>query len=421
MFEKTTFPSGLRLLTVPMNHVASAAVLVMAKAGSRYERQRINGLAHFLEHMFFKGSRRYPTAKKISLAIEGVGGTINGWTDLEEAAYWVKVPKRHLNKGIDLLGDIVLNSKFDPLEIERERGVILEEINRREDNPEQRVLEVLFEALFPNHPLGRRTLGTKEIIKKISQQDFLTYFKNFYRPGDMIVAVGGRIEKGEVAKEVASQFLFPTKTTPGDFEKFKDTQVSPVVNVYPKKTEQAHLVLGLKTFPAGHPDRFTLAVLDSLLGKGISSRLFQNIREKKGLAYSIYSAHDFYQDTGVFLIHAGLNLGKVKEAILATLEELRLLKEKEVSPRELSQAKEKIKGPLTFILEEPMTLATFFTHQELLEKEVLAPQEMMERIDKVTVNDIKRLAKDLFLAQKLNLALVGPFEDRQGFQKLLEF
>lgn len=420
MFEKTTFPSGLRLLTVPMNQVASAAVLVMVRAGSRYENKRINGLAHFLEHMFFKGSRSFPTAKKISLAIEGVGGIINGWTDLEEAAYWVKLPAKFLNKGIGLLSDIVLHSKFDPAEIDRERGVVIEEANRREDNPEQRVLEVFFETAFPNHPLGRRTLGTKEIIKKVSRDDFLTYFKNFYQPKDMIVAVGGRLNKKEAAKEVASQFLFPTKTTLGDFEKFKDTQVSPVVNVYPKKTEQAHLVLGLKTFPAGHRDRFALAVLDSLLGKGISSRLFQNIREKKGLAYSIYSTHDFFEDSGVFLIHAGLNLGKVDKAISAVLEELRLIKEKPVGKNELSQAKEKIKGPLTFLLEEPMSLATFFSHQELLEKEVLTPKEIMERIDKVTVDDIKRLGNELFLAQKLNLALIGPFEDGQGYKKLLE-
>lgn len=418
MFEHTIFPNKLRLYTIPMDSVKSVTVLFLFGVGSRYERREVNGISHFLEHMFFKGTKKRPTAFEITSLIEGIGGEFNAFTSKEYTGFYVKAASQHLPLIFDVLTDMLTNSIFDPREIERERGVILEEINMYEDVPMRRIGDVYDQLLYGDQPLGWRTIGGKETIKQIKRADFLQQIKTFYRPSNMVVGVAGSADEAEV-KELVDKFLghLSDKSVP-KHSKVVEKQKRPEVSVYHKKSDQAHLCLGVRAFSLGHPDRPKLEVLSTILGGGMSSRLFIELREKRGLAYYIRASADMNTDCGTFVIQAGVDLTKIDDSIKVILMELTKISGS-VTEKELIKAKEYIKGRLILELEDSQAVANLYVGQAVLEKKVKTPEEIMEEIDRVSRDDIVRIAGDIFKNSGLNLAVIGPFEEKSRFEKIV--
>lgn len=404
---------------VPMDSVKSVTTMILVGVGSRYETKEISGLSHFLEHMAFKGTQKRPTAMTISSLIDGIGGEFNAFTSKEITGFFIKSAANHLILAIDVLSDILLHSKFEEAEIEKERGVILEEINLYEDTPMRKVSDVYEELLYGDTPLGWDTAGRKEVIKKITRQDFLNYLHSFYSPQGMALVVAGSFEKQRVL-DSAKEYL-------GDMELFDTPSYTPVIEnqtqpqalVKFKKTEQAHLCLGVRTFPYSHPDRYTLAVLATILGGGMSSRLFHEVREKRGLAYYVRSSSDHFLDTGTLVTQAGVDLRRIEEVVKIILDEYRKMTVETCSKGEFSKAKEYLKGHLILELEDSRGVASLFGGQEILEKRIRTPEEIIAEIERVSVEDIQRVAGEIFKENKLNLAVIGPFEDGKKFEEIL--
>lgn len=431
-YQRSVLSNGLRLITVPMEHVQSATVLILVGAGSRYETKEINGLSHFLEHMAFKGTNKRPNALAISSEIEGVGGEFNAFTSKDHTGFYIKAANKHLPLMIDVLSDMLLHSKFNPEEIDRERGVIIEEINLYEDTPSRKIGEIYEELLYGETPLGRDIAGKPEIIKKIQRQDFLGYVNGLYAPEKTVVVVAGGINKVQSLIEKALGD-WKNKAT-WHYEKASDNQNRPQVKIVYKKTEQAHLALGVRAYNFFHPDRYPLALLSTILGGGMSSRLFIQVRERRGLAYYVHSAAEQYSDVGNFVTLAGVDLKKIDEAVKVILEEYQKISQSKalrewakhspgvegVSVKELTKAKEFLKGRLILELEDSRAQAGIFGSSELLESKIKTPEEIIGKIDQVALEDLERVAKDLFRKEKLNLAVIGPFKDRQRFEKLLK-
>lgn len=417
-YQKTTLDNGLRLITVPMNHVQSVTVLILVGAGSRYENRQISGLSHFLEHMAFKGTQKRPTALAISSLIDGLGGEFNAFTSKDQTGYFIKAASKHLPVLVDVLSDMLLHSKFDPQEIERERGVIIEEINLYEDTPSRKVGEIYEELLYGDTPLGWDIAGKKEIIKQIQREDFLQYVGGLYAPENTVVVVAGGLPSklSPVTSWVEKYFGRWQNKKTSQYQVMVDKQNKPQARIVYKKTEQAHLALGTRGYNFFHPDRYVLVVLATILGGGMSSRLFIQVRERRGLAYYVYSVSEHYADVGHFVTRAGVDLNKMEEAIKVILEEYDKFK---VGDEELKKAKEFLKGRLILELEDSRSMASIFASSELLEEKVKTPQEIMVEIDKVTLADLERVAKEIFRPEKLNLAVIGPFKDGQKFEKLL--
>ena len=424
-YKKTTLSNGLRLITVPMEHVQSVTVLILVGAGSRYEKKQISGLSHFLEHMAFKGTKRRPSALAISSEIEGIGGEFNAYTSKDQTGFYVKAANKHLAVLVDVLSDMLLNSKFETAEIERERGVIIEEINLYEDTPSRKIGEIYEELLYGDTPLGWDIGGKKETIGKIQRDDFLDYIKGLYAPENTVVVIAGGIKNlSSKIYNLIEKWLGDWRNkTSWSFAAAQDKQLKSAVKVVYKKTEQAHLALGVRGYNFFHPDRYILAVLSTILGGGMSSRLFIQVRERRGLAYYVYSLAEHYADVGHFVSRAGVDLDKIEEAIKVILEEYEKVKSEngkwKVENEELTKAKEFLKGRLILELEDSRVMASVFGTSEISEGKVRTPKEIMAEIDKVTLADLKRVASDIFRPEKLNLAVIGPFKDGQKFEKLL--
>jgi predicted Zn-dependent peptidase len=420
MYQKTVLDNGLRILTTTMPHTRSVSIGFFIGVGSRYESDEQGGVSHFIEHMLFKGTAKRPTAREIAVAIEGIGGVFNAATGRESSLYWVKVAQPHLDIAIDVLVDMLRCSKFDPEEIDRERRVIIEEINLTLDTPPSLVHLLINELVWPNHPLGRDVAGTKESLSALGREGLLAYLKRHYQPSNTVISVAGNVEHEAVVRKISA---FLDDWTPGEAVSYRaaeDDQAEPRLRIHPKGTEQAHLCLSVPGFHRDHPDRFKLRLLNTVLGEGMSSRLFTEIREKRGLAYSIYSYVSGMHDTGAVGVHAGVDAGRIEDAIKAILAEWDRLRQEGVSGDELAKAKEFVKGRLLLQMEDSFSVAAWLGRQEVLSPEVLTVDEVIEAIDAVTAADIQRVAQDLFLGERLNLAVVGPFEDGQGFRELLE-
>lgn len=417
MFKKTTLPNGLRVISAPMPQVKSVTALVMVEAGSRYETARINGLSHFLEHMTFKGTKKRPTSLAISSLIDSVGGAFNAFTGKEYTGFYVKAASEHVKMILDVLSDMLLNSLFDPKELDKERGVIIEEINMYEDQPQARVGELFEEMLYDNAPLAWRVIGSPEIIKSVTRDDMVNYVRNMYHGKSIVVGLAGNIPNTEVVGQYFGQV---PKGSENEFKKVIDKQNQPAAKVHYKKTDQAHLCLGVRAFPLGHPDRYILSVLSTILGGNMSSRLFVEVREKRGLAYYVNSSSEEFHDAGYFLAQAGLRLSAVDDAIKVILEEFSKLTVKTVSAKELRRAKDFAKGRMILTWEDSFKVDSFYTSQELLEKKIETPEEVLAKVDAVTEKDIQRVAKCIFISQHLNLALIGPFKKEEKFKKLLK-
>ena len=421
MYRKTVLDNGLRILTSAMPHTRSVSIGFFIGVGSRYESDEQSGVSHFIEHMVFKGTAKRPTARDIAVAIEGIGGLFNASTGREASTYWAKVAQPHLDIAIDVLVDMLRHAKFEPEEINRERRVIIEEINLTLDTPDSLVHLLINELVWPDHPLGRYIAGTKESLSTLDREDLLAYLKRHYQPNNTVVSVAGNVEhEAVVGKMVAFLGEWAVGEATSSYRPVEDNQAEPRLRVHYRETEQAQLCLSVPGIPRDHPDRFNLRLLNTVLGEGMSSRLFTEIREKRGLAYSIYSYASAVNDAGAVGVYAGVDSRRVEDAIKAILVEWDRLRQESVPADELVKAKEFVKGRLLLQMEDSFSVAAWCGRQEVLSPEVLTVDEVIEAIDAVTATDIQRVAQDLFLGQGLNLAVVGPFEDGEGFRELLK-
>ena len=417
-FEFYTLKNGVRVILSPMEGVESVGVGVYVGTGSRFETPEINGISHFLEHMAFKGTKNYPTHKETSY-LEGLGAIQNAWTDVDATAYWCKIPADRWEEALRLAADLVINPTVPEKDLEIERGVILEEINRKEDRPDELVGEELGKLIFKGNPLGMTILGEAGVIKKLSRQDFVNYHDRQYVTGNIVVAIAGKINQ---MSGVRSQILDLFK----DLSKKEGKKIDRVqiqdklrTGVLAKKlANQAHIELAFPGVSVADPRRFALGVLTSYLGQGLSSRLFTELREKRGLCYAIGADAQHLADTGVFSVYAGLNIEKLEEAVLAIAAEIKRIKEVRLSEAELVAAKEKIRGPMLFAMENPIRVMEFYARQVLdRPEEILDYRQVLDKVMAVDAKEIQSVADSLFVMQKLNLAVVGPV-DRIKVEKI---
>jgi len=418
-----TLKSGLRLVAVLMPRLESATLMVGVGAGSRYETREINGLAHFMEHMAFKGTKKRPSTQQIASEIESVGGVFNAFTDKEFTGYWVKLPVKHLSLACDILSDMLTNSLLKQEEIERERGVIVEEINLREDVPMTKVAVEFERLLYGDNPMGWDIAGEKETVAKISREDFLDYMRRLYFAKNMVVAVAGGIEEEKLSKLIRDYFSSLRKvgkniTKPISVEPGAGQDKTRLKLIF-KKTEQAHFCLGVPGYSLKDKRRWPAGVLAAILGGGMSSRLFLEIRERRGLAYYVGSEAEFYTDSGFLVSRAGVKIEKLSEAIKITLGEMEKLADKKVSQEELGKAKEMLKGHLILSLEDSQAVAQRGATQLILEGKIRTPQEALAQIDKVSAEDVQQVARDLFRREKINLTIVGPYKKEEEFLRLI--
>jgi predicted Zn-dependent peptidase len=423
-FKKTILKNGLRLVTAPMKDTNTVTVIVSAGVGSKYEMKKTNGISHFLEHMFFKGTKKRPKTKDISGALDAVGGEYNAFTGKEQTAYFAKVDTRHFLLALDVISDIFLNSKLEEKEIEKERGVILQEINLYEDTPMVLAGDVFESLLYGDQPAGWEIIGTKENIRSLRRADFLRHLReNYTAPNTVVCAAGnfGKIGESGVIREIKRIFgKMPERKNGGKLKVF-EKQFAPQVKIKHKKTDQCHLVLGARSVDMFHPDRHALALLANILGGTMSSRLFLSVRERLGLAYYIRAGYENYTDSGYLAVAAGVgtNPGKIEKAVKTILGEMKKMKNVRVNGRELHKAKENIRGKMALSLESSDDIAGFLAGQELSRGKIERPEEILARIDKVTSADIMRVAKETFVDEKLNLAMIGPVEDKKFLEKIL--
>ena len=418
VFAKSTLGNGVRVVTASMPQVGSVTCLVVLAAGSRYETPESKGIAHFAEHMFFKGTERRPTARTISTEIDAIGGEFNAFTGKEITGYYVRCGAETRDTALDVLADMLLNSRFDETEIEKEKGVILEEMNVYLDTPQRYVGSVYDRLLYDDQPLGWDILGTKETVEGATRETFTSYLDAWYRPERIVVGIGGRV--GDGLNERLEELLGAIAPEPtGVPEAVTIPPDGSPVMLHSKQSEQAHLILGVRGYPIGHPDRYALQLLSVVLGGGMSSRLFTEVREKRGLAYYVHAAGSSYTDTGTVYTGAGVDVSRVDEAITTILEQLREIAAEPVPAEELEKARGYAKGRFVLRLESPQGTIQYGLRREVLEGEIEDPDDLLRQLDAVTVEDVQRVARDLFEGKRLYLAVVGPFDDPERFEKLL--
>ena len=402
-----------------MPHTHSVSICIYLGAGSRYESEAQAGVSHFIEHLCFRGTEKRPGAKDISGAIEGVGGVLNGGTDKELTVYWCKVAQPHFSLALDVLTDMVLNSRFDKKDIEKERQIIVEEISMSKDAPNQLVGMILDELLWPDHPLGRDVAGTNKSVAAMTREQMLDYLDSEYSPANTVISIAGNIQQDEAVNEV-NKFLgnWENKKQRLDYLPYLEL-TNPRLRVENKETEQTHLCLALPGVSLQDPRRFTLDLMNVILGEGMSSRLFLEVRDKLGLAYNIHSYLDHFQDSGALTVYAGVHPKKLEISISAILEQLTLLKEK-VSDEDLHKAKELSKGRLLLRMEDSRSVAGWVGGQEILNGSILDVEEVVAIIDKVTAKEICTVAKELLIGDRLRLSVVGPVKSADHLENLLK-
>ena len=421
-YTRKILKNGLRVITIPMPSFESATVMVMVGAGSRYETPQNNGISHFLEHMAFKGTKKRPNAKVISELIDGIGGEFNAFTSKEVTGYYVKSAVTHVDLCLDILSDMLQNSKLEEAEIQREKGVILEEINLYEDTPARKIGDVYEGLLYGDTPMGWDIAGRKEVIKQIMRKDFVDYMSNLYSANNITVVVAGGIE-AKKAEEMVEKYFGEMKSFDTlRYEKLYQNQVKPSLYIKHKETEQVHIAVGFRTVPIDSEEKHPLSVLAAILGGGMSSRLFSEVREKRGLAYYVRTSSEHFQDAGNIVSTAGLDPKRLEEGIAVIIEEYSKFANNKagLTEKELSKAKEYLKGHLVLELEDSRSVAAFYAQAELLEKQIETTEDLIKKIDKVSLKEIELVAKKYFKNETLNLAIIGNFTDRQKFEKLLK-
>lgn len=393
----------------------SASVVFMFGAGSRLEDERQAGVSHFIEHLYFKGTHLRPSAKEIADAVEGVGGFINASTDKELTAYWTRVPAEHMELGVDVLFDIVSNSKLDREDIERERGVILDELRMYQDQPQDFVHNLFEELIWPGHPLGREIAGTEESVSRLTRDDVLEYANAYYRLPNLVIGAAGSFDVSSAIALITPRLALPAEPNGGVEPSTPAPLVKPRVMVRRRNTEQAHVCVGGRAMSYLDPDRYALDLLNTVLGEGMSSRLFINIREKLGLAYDVHSFTQKHRDTGYLGVYIGVEPKKAPAAVNAVIAELRHLADHEVGEEELNRAKEFTKGRLRLELETTNGVAFWLTYQQLLLGEIRTVEEEVALVDAVTASDVRRIASEL-LSRPLQMAVIGPFPRDSEFR-----
>ena len=409
MYTKTVLDNGLRVITSTMPHSRSVCLAILVGAGSCYESEEEAGISHFAEHLFFKGTQRRPTSKEITQDIEGVGGIINAGTDKELTIFWCKVAKSHFPIALDVLSDLLLNSLFDSKEIEQERRIISEEINMNLDLPQQRISMLIDELLWPEQPLGREVIGYKETVSSITREQLLNYVARRYMPNNTVLSIAGNIQHEEAVAQIESLF---NKWAAGELITgyiTDDKQTEARLRIEPKDIEQAHLCLAVHGFSRSHPQRFTIDLFNTVLGGGMSSRLFTEIREHRGLAYDIHSYTEHFLKSGSFAIYAGVDPQKIETAVVAILEEMSQIKQG-ITANELTRAKELSKGRLYLRFEDSQNVALWYGGQEILTQQILDIDDVISIVDAITIDELKGVAEEIITDSGLNLAVTGPIK-----------
>ena len=403
-----------------MPHTRSVSIVICVGAGSRYESEEQAGLSHFLEHLPFKGTRNWPTAQAVSEAIEGVGGVMNASTDREMTSFWCKVAQPHFRRAFAVLLDLILDPLLDPEELEKEREVIQEELRMTYDHPTYRADLLIDEALWPDQAMGRDVGGTAESVNAITRDEIHDYMRRQYNPANTVVAVAGNVTHEEVveALEEATAGWQPGPSL--DWEPVRHYDEGPVVRMEQRRTEQTHLCVALPGLAMEDPDRYDLALLNVMLGDGMSSRLFLNLRERQSLAYDVSSSTTHFRDCGSLIVYCGVEPKKSRAAVRAVVDNLEQMHH-EAPAEELAKAKEYAKGRLLLRLEDTRAVASWLSSQELLRDQVTTPDEAVKRVDEVTLSGVARVARKLFSEDKLRLAVVGPHRSETPFRKLLRF
>lgn len=420
-FKKTILKNGLRVVTVPMKDNPTVTVLVLVEAGSKYENKVNNGISHFLEHMCFKGTVKRPKAIDISKELDSIGSQYNAFTAQEYTGYYAKSDAKHFKKIFDVVSDIYLNSTFPEAEMQKEKGVIIEEINMYEDLPNRHVQDLMMELLYGDQPAGWNIAGKKENILNMKRNDFVNYKNEHYLPEATTIVVAGSVKVDDVLREVKKVFGNLKRGKKASKLKVKESQSKPEVLVSFKETDQTHFVLGFRSFDLFNKKNNVISVLGGVLGGGMSSRLFQKLREEMGVGYYVRSYNDTFTDHGFFQVSAGVDNKRINEVINAVLKELKKLVDEKVSEEELKKVKECLIGNMKLSLESSDDIANFFGGQELLKKEIKNLDAKIKEIRKVTSGDIQKLAKEIFRNDKMNLSLIGPFKDKEKFTKILKF
>lgn len=419
--SKKTLPNGLRVITIPMKDNPTATVLVLVGTGSKYETKRLNGISHFLEHMCFKGTTKRPKAIDISRELDSLGSQYNAFTAQEYTGYYAKSDARHFKKIFDVVSDIYLNSTFPEAEIEKEKGVIIEEINMYEDMPNRHVQDLAMELLYGDQPAGWNVAGEKKNILAMKRDDFIAYKRAQYLPEATVIAVAGRVTEREVLAEARRVFGPLPRGRKAGKPKVTERQAKPAVLLKHKDTDQTHFVLAVRSYDLFSKHSAALTVLGGILGGGMSSRLFQKLREEMGVGYYVRAYDDAYTDHGFFEISAGVDNKRIDEVLAAVLEECRRLKDENVPADELDKVKECLIGNMKLSLESSDDIANYFGGQELLRRQLKDAEARAREIRAVSAASIRALARDIFTDRKLNLALIGPFRDERKFLKILKF
>ena len=419
MHKKHIFPNKLRLVTKKLEGTKAVTVLVLVGAGSRYETKDINGIAHFLEHMFFKGAKKYKNTKQVSEAIDSIGGEFNAFTGKEYAGYYVKVASSKTETALDVLSDMLLHAKFDHQEIEKERGVILEELNMYQDAPMYQIGWDFERLMFGDQPLGWDQIGTTDLIKTVTKEQFQDFKNKLYTPDNTVISIVGDVNHDEVIQLTQKYFQMPNTQKAYQFEAYQK-QIKPKLQITNKKTEQAHLYIGFPTISSQDPRYWTQKVLSAILGGNMSSRMFLNVREAQGLCYYVSTTIDSYLDAGSFSTRAGVDTSRIHQAIKAIIQEYQNIKSEKISESELKKGKEYLKGKFVLNLEDSESYASLLAEEELLTNKIQELEDIQTKIDQVTIDDIYQFTQQFFIEEQLHLSVIGPYT-QEDFQNSLKF
>ena len=420
-YIRDVLPNGLRVVTSPMPEMRSVTIGLFVAVGSRFEAPELSGVSHFIEHMVFKGTKSYPTSKEVSGSIEGIGGVLNAATDKELTVFWAKVAGSQFGLAFHVLQDMLLTPRFDPAEMEKERQVIIEELGMYLDSPNDWVHILMDEVLWADHPLGRDVGGTKESVTGIGRRDMLNYLEHNYGPDNLVISVAGDVTPETVLEHAKAHFGTWKRQPLPSFAPAPASNGTDPIRVAYKRTEQANVCIAGPALSRDHPDRFKLALLNAILGEGMTSRLFMEIRERRGLAYDVHSYINQFADTGALVVYAGVDPSKLNDTISCVVEEIDRLRQAPVDEDELHHAREYYKGRMVLRLEDTRAVAGWHGGQELLNERIMDVDEVIEIIDAITREDLLNLARTLFTPDWLHLAAVGPFKSQSRFQKLLRF
>lgn len=418
MIKTKILNNGTRLVIVPTRNSETVTVLVLVGVGLKYENKKNNGISHFLEHMYFKGTKKRPHPKLVAEAMDKIGGVYNAFTGDEYTGYYTKIASPHFEKGLEWVSDIFLNSQIPGREMAKEKGVIIEEINMTKDHPMRYIHTIWTNLLYGDQPAGWDIAGTKETVMSLDRKDLVNYMKNSYVASNTVICISGNIGSYDVEDLTSKYFADISKRKSIEKDSVIENQKVPQMAIEKRKTDQAHICLGVRAYDMFHPQRYTLDVLSTILGKMMSSRLFVKIREEMGLAYYVNTDYESSTDTGYLVTQVGVDNKKAVATVSEILKEYKKISSKKVSQDELNKAKENIKGKLAISLESTDSKAYFYGISYLLKNEALTMEEIFKEIDKVTADDVLSVSRDIFKPEKLNLAIIGAV-NKQDFKNIL--